>query len=56
MTTPYIPNAGDYTNADWEQKKTWEQSDMERVEHIGLLVEYLDLQAYFGRIDALRKT
>ena len=52
----YIPNAGDSTNVDWEQKKTWEQSDMESLEHIGLLVEYLDLHAYFGRTDALRKT
>ncbi len=52
----YIPNACDYTNIDWEQKHAAEQFDMESLEKIGLTVEYLDLQTYFGRTDDLRKT
>ncbi|MCP4404966.1 MAG: type 1 glutamine amidotransferase-like domain-containing protein [bacterium] len=52
----YIPNACDYTNVDWERRDAAEKFDMESLEHIGLTVEYLDLQEYFGRTDDLRKT
>ncbi|KKP36728.1 MAG: serine peptidase, dipeptidase E [Candidatus Peregrinibacteria bacterium GW2011_GWF2_33_10] len=50
----YIPNAGDYTNAS-HKRKDWEKSDMESLQDIGLTVEYLDLQNFFGKTDSLRK-
>ncbi len=50
----YIPNAGDYTNAS-PKRKDWEKSDMESLQAIGLTVEYLDLQKFFGKTDSLRR-
>jgi dipeptidase E len=50
----YIPNAGDYTNAS-PKRKDWEKSDMESLQNIGLTVEYLDLQKFFGKTESLRK-
>ena len=51
----YIPNAGDYTNTDSEKRKNWEQLDIEKLEKLGLFVEYLDLKEYFGRENKLRE-
>ena len=51
----YIPNACDYTDIDWDKKNKWEKLDIESLENLGLIVEYLDLKKYFGKKDKLRR-
>jgi dipeptidase E len=51
----YIPNAADFTNLDFNKRKKWEKLDIDNLEKIGLIVEYLDLKNYFGKLDLLRK-
>ena len=53
-TIAYIPNAGDYTLGNPEQKKAWEQFDIDKLENLGVTVTYCDLHEYFGRTDELR--
>ncbi len=51
----YIPNACDFSNINWNKKNKWEKLDIESLENLGLIVEYLDLKKYFGKVAELRK-
>jgi dipeptidase E len=51
----YIPNACDYTNVDLDKKNKSKKLDIESLENLGFIVEYLDLKDYFGKTDKLRK-
>jgi dipeptidase E len=51
----YVPNAGDYTNADLVRKSETNNNDMTGLRKLGLEVQLLDLKEYFGKIDELRK-
>lgn len=51
----YIPNAGDYTQIDWEKRGRWNEQDIQSLREIGLEVEYLDLKDYFEKTEALRE-
>ncbi len=51
----YIPNAGDFSNLDCVKKSKWEKFDIKSLEEIGLVVGYLDLKDFFGKVGELRK-
>jgi dipeptidase E len=55
-TIAYIPNAGDYSDVNVEQRKQWESEDVKSLEQLGLSVEYLDLKHYFNKSADLRET
>lgn len=50
----YIPNARDFTGADSERKAKRTANDMSSLRELGLEVELLDLQDYFGKQDELK--
>ena len=51
----FIPNAGDYTNADIQRENEVNNKDMAELKNLGLDVQLLDLREYFSKIDELRK-
>lgn len=51
----YIPNAGDYTNADLDRISEVNNNDMAELRKLGLEVQLLDLKDYFGSPGKLRK-
>jgi dipeptidase E len=51
----YIPNARDFSKADLERKKLRTQNDMNSLSALGLEVELLDLQNYFGNKNELKQ-
>ncbi|MDD5146293.1 MAG: Type 1 glutamine amidotransferase-like domain-containing protein [Candidatus Pacebacteria bacterium] len=51
----YIPNARDFTNSDQERKAKRTVNDMNSLRELGLEVELLNLQDYFGKRDELKK-
>jgi dipeptidase E len=50
-----IPNALDFTDFNIEMKNKVIDDDVVSLENLGLDVQILDLRAYFGKVDALRK-
>lgn len=50
----YIPNALDYSD-DLERRKNSEESDIEQLQEIGMIVEKVDLREYFDDNDGLKK-
>jgi dipeptidase E len=51
----YIPNARDFTGADPERRAKRNENDMGSLRKLGLEVEMLNLQDYFGKRDELKK-
>lgn len=51
----YIPNARDFSGADSEREKKRTENDMTSLRNLGLGVEMLDLQSYFGKPAELEK-
>jgi len=51
----YIPNAADYTNVDVNRRNEFNRTDVAGLRSLGLVVEFLDLKAYFSKTDELRK-
>lgn len=51
----YIPNARDFTGADPERRARRNENDMGSLRKLGLEVEMLNLQDYFGKRDELKK-
>lgn len=51
----YIPNARDFINSDPERKERRTTNDMNSLRELGLEVELLNIQGYFGKRDELRK-
>lgn len=51
----YIPNARDSTGTDPERRLKRNKNDMSSLRELGLEVESLDLQDYFGKRDELKK-
>ncbi len=51
----YIPNAGDFTGADPERRAKRNEKDMGSLRELGLEVEMVNLQNYFGKTDELKK-
>lgn len=51
----YIPNARDFTGADPERRAKRNENDMGSLRKLGLEVEKLNLQDYFGKRDELKK-
>lgn len=51
----YIPNARDFTGADPERRVKRNENDMGSLRALGLEVEMLNLQDYFGKRDELKK-
>jgi len=50
----YIPNARDITGIDPDKKAVRTNNDMSSLRDLGLEVELLDLQEYFGKSDKLK--
>ncbi len=50
----YIPNARDFTGADPIRKAKRNDNDMQMLRELGLEVELLDLQEYFGKVVELK--
>jgi dipeptidase E len=51
----YIPNALDFTGADPVRKEQGIKKEMDELRNLGLKVELLDLQTYFGKSSELKK-
>lgn len=51
----YIPNARDFTGADPERRAKRNEKDMGSLRELGLEVEMVNLQNYFGKTDELKK-
>ena len=51
----YIPNARDFTGADLERKRQGTEEDMTQLREVGIEVELLDLQDYFGKQGELKE-
>jgi len=51
----YIPNARDFTGADPERKAKRNTNDMNSLRELGLEVELVNLNDYFGKQDKLKK-
>ncbi len=51
----YIPNARDFTGADTERKAKRTANDMSSLRELGLEVEVLNLQDYFGKQEELKQ-
>jgi dipeptidase E len=51
----YIPNARDFTTADPVRRTKRNENDMGSLSALGLKVEMLNLQEYFGKRDELKK-
>lgn len=51
----YIPNARDFTGADPERRAKRNEKDMGSLRELGLEVEMVNLQDYFGKQDELKK-
>jgi dipeptidase E len=51
----YIPNARDFSGADPERKTKRTESDIGSLRNLGLKVELVDLQNYFGHRDNLKQ-
>jgi len=51
----YIPNARDFTGADPERKAKRNENDMNSLRELGLEVELINLQDYFGKQEELKK-
>lgn len=50
----YIPNARDFSGADPERRKRRTENDMRALQELGLEVEILNLQNYFGKQSDLK--
>ncbi len=50
----YVPNARDYTTADPDKKVKRSDKDMASLNQLGLEVEFLDLQKYFGKREEIK--
>jgi dipeptidase E len=50
----YIPNARDFTGADPERRAKRNEKDMGSLRELGLAVEMLNLQDYFGKQEELK--
>ncbi len=51
----YVPNALDFTGADPERRAKRNERDMSSLRELGLEVEMVNLQNYFGKRDDLKK-
>ena len=51
----YIPNARDFSGADPERKSRRTTNDINSLHELGLEVELIDLQDYFGKPNELKK-
>jgi len=51
----YIPNARDFTGADLERSARRTEKDMHSLRELGVEVELLDLQVYFGKLNELKQ-
>jgi dipeptidase E len=51
----YIPNARDFTGADPERRAKRNENDMGSLRELGLEVEMLNLQDYFGKRNELKR-